>query len=117
MSLIKNSSYRPALEFLKNGHIQTIWPSLFREIKGIQYVRERIDTPDGDFLDLDWMPTEYERLVIISHGLEGDSNRHYMKSCAKYFNKNNYDVLSWNYRTCSGEMNRLLRPVSSWCNR
>lgn len=109
MALIKNSTYNKPGDFWKNGYLQTIIPSLFRKIKGISYSRERIDTEDGDFLDLDWILSGHERLVIVSHGLEGSSERHYVKSCARHFDKHDYDVLAWNYRSCSGEMNRNLR--------
>ncbi|UXX77967.1 alpha/beta fold hydrolase [Reichenbachiella carrageenanivorans] len=109
MPLIVYSSYQSSWDFVKNGHLQTIIPSLFRKIKGVNYTRERINTTDGDFLDLDWIKSGYERLVIISHGLEGNSDRHYIKSCARHFNQYGYDVLAWNYRSCSGEMNRNLR--------
>ncbi|MEO9964890.1 MAG: alpha/beta fold hydrolase [Reichenbachiella sp.] len=109
MSLIKFSSYSSPRDVLKNGYLQTIIPSLFRKIKGVKYSRERIETPDEDFLDLDWIKSGHERLVIISHGLEGNSNRHYVKSCARYFHQHDYDVLAWNYRSCSGEINKNLR--------
>lgn len=109
MGLFQHSSYHSTLDFLKNGHFETIVPSIFRKVKGVEYHRERIDTPDQDFLDLDWIQSGHQRLVIISHGLEGNSQRHYVKSAAKYFDANDYDVLAWNYRSCSEEMNRTLR--------
>jgi predicted alpha/beta-fold hydrolase len=109
MTLFSSSSYQSAYDFLKNGHFETIVPSISRKVRGVKYTRERIETPDNDFLDLDWIKSNHERLVIISHGLEGSSHRHYVKSCAKYFSNNEYDVLAWNYRSCSGEMNRQLR--------
>jgi hypothetical protein len=37
-----------------NGHMQTIWPSLFRRVKFNYQWRERLELPDGDFVDLDW---------------------------------------------------------------
>lgn len=109
MPLIPYSKYRHRSDALKNGHLQTILPSLFRKVKGVKYEREQIDTPDEDFLNLDWIQSGNKRLVIISHGLEGDSKRHYVKSCARHFNKAGFDVLAWNYRSCGGEMNRTLR--------
>jgi len=64
---------RPYLLF--NKHFETIYPALFRKIKLSPFRRERIDTPDGDFLDLDWLESQSsDRLVIISHGLEGNSS-------------------------------------------
>jgi predicted alpha/beta-fold hydrolase len=94
-----------------NGHIQSIYPSLLRKVKFNYARRERLDLPDGDFVDLDWSSRQKtnDRLVIITHGLEGDSTRHYVKGVAKLFSENGYDALGWNCRSCSGEINRLPR--------
>lgn len=97
----------PSLFF--NAHIETIWPALFRKIQLSPYQRERLTTPDDDFLDLDWLKQGSNKLVIISHGLEGNSERAYIKGMAKQFFTHDYDVLAWNYRGCSGEMNRQKR--------
>lgn len=94
--------------FLFNPHLETIFPSQFRKVKLPPYQRERIVTSDQDFLDLDWLTQGSEKLVIISHGLEGDTTRPYIKGMAKAFFDNGYDVLTWNYRGCSGEMNKAL---------
>jgi predicted alpha/beta-fold hydrolase len=82
---------------------------LIRRVKLQPYTRERIQTPDDDFLDLDWLRQQSDNLVIISHGLEGSSDRAYIKGMAKVFFANQYDVLAWNFRGCGGEMNRQLR--------
>jgi predicted alpha/beta-fold hydrolase len=100
--------YRPPL-MLRNGHIQTLYPSLFRKVSGVDYHRRRIDTPDGDFLDLDWSRVGSRRLAVISHGLEGNSDRHYVQGMVKALNADHIDALAWNYRGCSGEPNRRLR--------
>lgn len=97
----------PKLYF--NGHIETILPALLRKVNQVDYRRERITTADGDFLDLDWLKNDSENLVIISHGLEGDSHRPYMRGMARAFSHEQFDVLAWNYRGCSGEVNRKLR--------
>ncbi|SNS29117.1 hypothetical protein SAMN06295967_106194 [Belliella buryatensis] len=109
MPIISNSTYGRPPRHLFNGHLETIIPSIFRKIEGVTYQRERIDTPDGDFLDLDWSRTGSRKLLIISHGLEGSSERHYAKGLAKLFNQHGFDALAWNNRTCSGEMN--LQPI------
>jgi predicted alpha/beta-fold hydrolase len=98
---------RPYLLF--NKHLETIYPSVFRKVELPSYKRERIITPDDDFLDLDWLTQNSDNLVIISHGLEGNSSRAYIKGMAKVFFNNNYDVLAWNYRGCGEEMNKKLR--------
>lgn len=95
--------------FLFNAHLETIFPSQFRKIKLPPYQRERIDTPDQDFLDLDWIKQGSQKLAIISHGLEGDTARPYIKGMAKALHEKGYDVLAWNYRGCSGEINKALR--------
>ncbi len=94
-----------------NGHLQSIYPSLFRKVKFNYARRERLELPDGDFVDLDWscLKKQYNKLAIITHGLEGDSTRHYVTGMAKIFSSNGYDTLGWNCRSCSGEMNRLAR--------
>ena len=93
------------------GHLQTIIPSLFRKVDFTYQQRERLELPDGDFVDLDWhfISSERKKLFIITHGLEGDSKRHYVLGMAKLFTQNGYDALGWNCRSCSGEINRLLR--------
>lgn len=96
-----------------NGHLQTMVPSVFRKVNGIAYTRERINTPDGDFLDLDFSSVQSDKLVIISHGLEGDSHRGYMKGMAKSFNRSGYDAIAWNFRGCSGEINKSRRMYHS----
>lgn len=105
MPIISSSSYKGPPRHLINGHFETIVPSLFRKVQGVNYERERIATPDEDFLDLDWSRTGASKLLIISHGLEGSSNRHYVLGLVKLFNLNGYDVLAWNNRSCSGEIN------------
>jgi len=100
------SSYRSPPLYLFNGHVETILPSVLRKVTGVQYLRERIETPDDDFLDLDWIKTGSKKLVVISHGLEGSSDRHYVRGTAKLFSQQGWDVLAWNNRSCGGEMNR-----------
>lgn len=108
MPVIKNQNYvHPFLLF--NGHIQTIVPALLRTGNPLPFDRERISTEDGDFLDLDWLRSSSDRLLIISHGLEGNSRRPYMLGMANNFFTNGWDVLTWNFRGCSGEMNK--RPI------
>lgn len=109
MPIIHRSTYPGSPRHLFNGHLQTVVPSMFRKIKGVNYERERLILSDGDFVDLDWLDTGSKKLVILTHGLEGDSHRHYIKGTAKLFAQNGWDALAWNCRSCSGEMNRAFR--------
>lgn len=105
MPLLENLTYtRP--KWLFNGHLETIYPSLFRKVVVPNPAKERISTSDGDFLDLDWYRQNKSKVVIISHGLEGSSTRSYMLGMVNSFLKKGYDVLTWNFRSCSGEMNQ-----------
>ncbi len=107
------STYQPPWGFW-NGHLQTIYPALYRRVPLITTERERLPTPDGDFLDLDWNTSNNApRLAILSHGLEGDSQNHYIQGMAAALLRNQWDVLAWNFRGCSGEQNRLLRSYHS----
>ncbi|MCB0548142.1 MAG: alpha/beta fold hydrolase [Phaeodactylibacter sp.] len=108
MPLIKKSGYRARGPF-RFGHINTIFPALFRKVEGVHFERERVDTPDGDFLDLDWLSIGSRRLAILLHGLEGNASRPYIRGMARYFRERGWDVLGFNFRGCSGEPNRKLR--------
>ncbi len=105
---IITSSYR-AHPLLFNGHLETIWPYLFRRFDTLPYARERWELPDGDFLDLDWCRQGARRLVVLCHGLEGGASSSYMVGMTHAAQAQGWDVLALNFRSCSGEMNRLLR--------
>ena len=113
MPIIEQSSYRPPFGF-SNGHLQTIYPTLFRPHPVIDYTRERIDTSDGDFLDLDWIKTRGNtKLIVLTHGLESSSSSKYICGMATAFKRQGWDVLAWNLRGCSGPNNRLLSSYHS----
>lgn len=96
--------------FIKNGHLQTILPNIIRRVVLQRPRQEEIETPDDDFLELDWYDhADSDKLVILSHGLEGNSRRRYMKGMAKYMLENGFNVLAWNYRSCGSKINKQLR--------
>ena len=106
-------AYRPPL-WLRSGHLQTILPTLFRQVDGVAYRRERLDLNDGDFLDLDWVGTAWgSRVAVVAHGLEGSSDRAYVRGMARELARRGWTVCAWNLRGCSGEPNRLLRSYHS----
>jgi len=99
---------------MANGHLQTIVPALFRGVPLVTRERERIETPDGDFLDLDWnQEASSLRLAILSHGLEGNSRNAYIQGMAAALWRAGWNVLAWNFRGCSGESNRRLSSYHS----
>ncbi len=99
------SDYRPKW-WLRNGHINTLYTYFYRKLSTPDYTRERWDTPDGDFIDLDFIKSQQKRLVILSHGLEGSSSSQYIIAMSNLMSQNEFDVCALNYRSCSGEMNR-----------
>lgn len=103
------SSYTRRPFYLLNSHLETIVPSLFYRIREPLYQREQLELPDGDFLNIDWIRKGNRRCLILSHGLEGDTERYYIKRAARYFRDRGWDIAAWNCRSCGGEMNRLPR--------
>jgi hypothetical protein len=96
--------------YLFNKHLETIIPSTVRQVKGLNPQSVRLDTPDDDFVDVDcYLKKEVNRAVVISHGLEGSSDRPYVLGAAKLFFDNDWDVYAWNCRSCSGVMNKQFR--------
>jgi predicted alpha/beta-fold hydrolase len=101
-------NYSPPFGF-RNSHLQTIYPTLFRKVPVVTQLRERIPTPDNDFIDLDWSKrTQSKRLVVLTHGLEGHARSHYCQGMARAFQSTGWDALAWNFRGCSGEPNHQL---------
>jgi predicted alpha/beta-fold hydrolase len=107
-----------APRWLPGGNLQTIWPALFSSPATpapTAYRRERWDTPDGDFIDLDFVdaPDAAAPLLVLFHGLEGSSASHYALAFAQ-----RAAALGWNYvvphfRGCSGELNLAPRAYHS----
>lgn len=109
MPIIEKSGYKRKPFYLINEHFETIYASVFRKVKLEDYLPERLELSDGDFLDLGWIRNGCDRCIIVSHGLEGNMQRPYVRGMAKIFSENGWDVLAWNYRSCGDEMNRLKR--------
>lgn len=111
---MSQNSFKPAW-WLPNSHLQTIWPVLCRRTITLPLQRERIDLPDGDFIDLDWLPSEDDHapLVLMLHGLEGSIESHYAKSMLLQFMCKGWRGVFMHFRGCSGEHNRLPRSYHS----
>jgi uncharacterized protein len=101
-------NYAPPF-FLFNAHLETIYPSILRSVNFAYQKNERIVTPDDDFLDVSLSTQQSSKLVIISHGLEGDNERPYIKGMAKACFDAGFDILAWNFRGCGKALNRQLR--------
>lgn len=109
---MKNSTFTPAW-WLKNCHLQTLYPALFRKLPSPVLRRERLITPDNDFLDIDWCGEEHSPLVILLHGLTGSSQSIYIKGLQRILLNYNYRSVALNFRGCSGEWNNSSRCYHS----
>ncbi len=113
---VVSSTYSPP-PLLSGGHVQTLYASLVRRVDFAYDRRERIETPDGDFLDLDWADArtidQGERVAVLTHGLEGSADRRYMRGMAQTLVRRGWDVCAWNLRGCSGELNRRVATYHS----
>ncbi|MEP2936385.1 MAG: alpha/beta fold hydrolase [Gilvibacter sp.] len=105
MPLIESTYKAPSL-FL-NRHVATVYSAKLRRAPSVRYTRERFTTPDNDFVDLDWLMANApsNRIAVMLHGLEGNSNRTYMRGCAHYLSSHGWNVVAVNFRGCSGMPN------------
>lgn len=105
-----DKQFRPAW-WLKNPHLQTIWPTLCRRrVKNLPLQRERFELPDGDFLDLDWVGEGKAPIILLLHGFEGSVESHYAGGMMSVFQQQGWRGVCMNFRGCSGEHNR--KPTS-----
>ena len=108
------SSYR-APWWLPGGHLQTVAAALAPAPR-IAWRRERWDTPDGDFIDLDWAARAdggEGPLLALFHGLEGSSASPYARTIAARALEAGWRCVVPHFRGCSGELNRLPRAYHS----
>ncbi len=106
------SPYR-APKWLPGGHAQTIYPILIKAAPPA-YRRERWPTPDGDFIDLDWIDGDAGApLVVLFHGLEGSSASHYAVAVMSLLRQRGWNGVVPHFRGCSGVPNRLPRAYHS----
>jgi hypothetical protein len=116
-----DSAYR-APAWLPGGNLQTLYPALLARRPAVDYRRERWDTPDGDFIDLDWTEPQDrglgienpgQPLLVLFHGLEGSSNSHYARALMHAAVQRGWQGVVAHFRGCSGEINRLPRAYHS----
>ena len=103
-----NSVYRPS-RWLPGPHAQTIWASRFRSTPSPDTKREQVELDDDDFLNLYWLTQGNGPIVIIVHGLEGDSSSNNVKAMFDVVRKNGWNGVLLLNRNCGGFSNRLQR--------
>ena len=110
-----NTGLYRAPRWLRGGHAQTIYPALVLRGRPPRYRRERWDTPDGDFIDLDFLDggSAGAPRVALFHGLEGSSSSHYAVALMHALTRAGWNGVVVHFRGCSGEINRLPRAYHS----
>ena len=108
----------PSLAFtpprwLRNPHLQTLWPKLFRRGPALPLRHERLELADGDFIDLAWVTDASGPVVLLLHGLEGNLRSHYALPVMASFLRAGLQPVFMHLRGCSGEPNRLPRSYHS----
>jgi hypothetical protein len=116
---MKSSSQTPnefrAAWWCANRHAQTMWGPFFRG-RRLSFRRERVTTDDGDFVDVDWLDAHASPdapVLLVLHGLEGSSRSHYVGGLLAGARRRRWRGAALNFRSCSGEMNRLPRLYHS----
>ncbi len=104
---VVHSTFAPPL-LLRPADLQSMFPALFRRVSKPLAVRQTIELPDGDFLNLDWNRNNNRRLAIVSHGLEGSTQSSYVQGMAARLLTAGWDVLAWNMRGCGDAPNRIV---------
>jgi predicted alpha/beta-fold hydrolase len=106
--------YRPPFWY-RGRHLQTLWGPLLRRGRRPLLRRERLSTPDGDFVDLDWLAGAPDRgpVVLVLHGLEGSARSHYARGLLRGAGALGWRAVVMHFRSCGGEVNRLPRLYHS----
>ncbi|HEY0064002.1 MAG TPA: alpha/beta fold hydrolase [Telluria sp.] len=95
-----------APRWLPGGHLQTIYPALCIATPASALRRERWATPDGDFIDVDFLDGKPGLpLVVLFHGLEGSSGSHYARALMAALAARGWSGAIPHFRGCSGELN------------
>ncbi len=111
--MISPPPFAPA-PWLTHPHLQTTYASIFARAPRIAYRRERWETPDGDFVDVDFVDgIPGAPSVHLFHGLEGSSRSHYARMLMHIVHARGWNGSVLNFRGCSGEPNRLPRAYHS----
>ncbi|MDN4502964.1 hydrolase [Alteromonadaceae bacterium BrNp21-10] len=111
---IITSQFIPAW-WAKNRHMQTVWPRYLQKRKQVDLTWQRLELPDGDFVDLSWTPKPQKSkgIAVLFHGLEGSAKSHYARDMLAVMAQRGWHAVMMHFRGCSNEANRLHRAYHS----
>ncbi|MCZ6526541.1 MAG: hydrolase [Gammaproteobacteria bacterium] len=106
------NSFRPPW-WLPGAHLQTLWPHICRRLPLVQLIDERLELPDGDFVDLCWTQKKSDAIVVVLHGLEGCIRSPYVMGIMSAIDQAGWQGVFMHFRGCSGVHNRRPRSYHS----
>ena len=110
--MIQTSGFKPAW-WLPGAHAQTLWPYFTKRPAQLDLARERLQLPDGDFIDLVWTVDCGGPVIIVLHGLEGSIDSHYVKGIMTVLHGQGWYPVLMHFRGCSGTHNIRARGYHS----
>jgi hypothetical protein len=106
------SRYNPPW-YIRNKHLQTILPALFRTVAGVHFHRKRITDEEGDFIDVDWIRHTSKRVALVVHGLEATAQSPYIRGMAKALHQHGWNVAAMNLRGVTHKHHELRKTYHS----
>lgn len=110
--MIRRDDFAPS-RWLPGPHLPTIWASLWRRPPPLELDFERLELPDGDFVELAWTRPCEAPLVIVLHGLEGSHASRYARALLALLERAGFRGVLLQFRGCGGSPNRLARSYHS----
>ncbi len=101
--------------WLRNPHAQTLWAPLLRKRPDPHCLRERVELPDGDFVDLFWHGARRpgRPLVLVLHGLTGSAGSHYVRGLQHTLKQRGLASVAMHFRGAGPEANHVARMYHS----
>ena len=92
--------------WLRGPHSQTIYTNRLRRTPKVNCQPERIELPDGDFVDVFWL-AKPNNLLICLPGIFGSKDALYIRGAVNRLNQSGLGVVVIHYRGAHGVLNRL----------
>jgi predicted alpha/beta-fold hydrolase len=91
-----------------------MWGKFFRPLEVHDTRIERLETPDGDFIDLHHLDAAADApILLLLHGLEGSVRSHYVQGLLSEARKRGWRGAVLIFRSCGDEPNRTRRSYHS----